>query len=173
MLFQLQGEALLTAKHWATRTPHGAVSTQFTQKTHTAKNNLFASESQGQKKQISPSNLESYLGVTRTEGHDHRIMESWNGLDWEGPQGSFSSRPLPQAGLLSTKSCTRSGCPGPCPNWPWTSLVTEHPQFWWVACSYDIGIFKDGRVLDDECKCCSRKESEEGKVVHKLAKLTL
>lgn len=54
----------------------------------------------------------------------------------------------------------------------------EHLQEWDIHnfAGQPVGmipyIFRNGRVLDDECKCCRRKESEEGKVVHKLAKLT-
>ena len=38
---------------------------------------------------------------------------------------------LLQAGL----PLTRSGCPGPHPNWPWMLLGMEHPQFVWAACA--------------------------------------
>ena len=53
----------------------------------------------------------------------------------------------------------------------------EHLQEWDIHnfAGQPVGmipyIFRNGRVLDDECKCCRRKESEEGRVVHKLAKL--
>jgi len=51
------------------------------------------------------------------------IIESYNGLDWKDPQRS-GSNPLPWAKLPTTRSGTRSGCPGPHPTWPWIPLET-------------------------------------------------
>jgi len=38
---------------------------------------------------------------------------SQNGLGWKGAQGPSASNPPPLAGLLTSRSGTRSGCPGP------------------------------------------------------------
>lgn len=63
----------------------------------------------------------------------HRIM------DWLGLEGilndHFIPTLLPQAGLLTTKSGTTSGCSGLHSVWSWTRPGMEHPKLHQVNCS--------------------------------------
>jgi len=56
----------------------------------------------------------------------HRM--AWTGRDLKDCQ---IPPPLPQAGLTTTGSSTRSDCPGPHPAWPWTLSEIGQPQPLW------------------------------------------
>ena len=60
------------------------------------------------------------------------IRMAWVGRDSKDHQ---VSPPVPQAEPPSSRAGTRSGCPGPHLNWPWTPPEMGHPQTLWADCS--------------------------------------
>ena len=68
------------------------------------------------------------------------ITLSQNGPGWKGPQGSWSSKPPPQAGPQTSTFNTRPGCRGSHSIWPWTPPGTRHPQPLWTACSTTLPL---------------------------------
>ena len=83
----------------------------------------------------------------------HRIGIIWIGRDLKDHQ---VPTPLPQAGLLITRSSTRSDCPGPHPTWPWTLPGKGHLPHFWAACSSTWSL-TDLKVLF--CVCASFRHS--------------
>jgi len=54
-------------------------------------------------------------------------------MAWVGRIMKLNSPPL--AGLPTSRTATRPGCPGPHPTWPWTPPEMGHPQPLWATCS--------------------------------------
>ena len=65
----------------------------------------------------------------------HSFIESQNSWAGRNPKDHLVPTLLSQAGPPTSRSGTRSGCPGPHPTWAWTPPGMEHPQPLWSACA--------------------------------------